>query len=245
MEKVFSKEIFLNSLEKSSETSRYIGFFRLCPEQLLSRIFYMTGRFHKNEVSRIFYAPRFFEENPNYRFLIHGSPQRFLRRKGKNSYLYPYLVDLNLRFEKLVETIKFDNLKVVDLNAGHGNLIKYLPRNATYLGNDIYPQSSHVIEMQDFVFAETLVEVDCLCIFGWATGSVEVESKTQNSAVNLIVDKFKPRYFVAESIIEYEELFLGAFERILRNYRILDRFEYSAEGRHPLRVMYVWEKLTD
>ena len=242
MEKIFSKSIFLKSFKKSVGKSHLFRFFQLCPEFVLSQVFYMSEKLHKCEVSRIFYAPRFFEENPNYRYFKHGSPRSYLRKKGQNLYLYPYLAGLNLRFERLVQAIKLDNFTVVDLNAGHGNLVNYLPNSASYLGNDIYPQSEHVLKMEDSDFAQILIKVDCLCIFGWATGNVEVESKTQNSAINYILDKFQPRYFVAESIIEYQDLFLKTFESMLKNYRVLTRFEYEVENRHPSRVMYIWEK---
>ena len=244
MEKVFSKSIFLNSFKKDVGNIHLFRFFQFCPEFVLAQIFYMSGKLHKCEVSRIFYAPRFFEENPKYRYFKYGSPRNYLRKKGQSLYLYPNLADFNLRFEKLVQVVNLENFTVVDLNAGHGNLIKYLPKSAAYLGNDIYPQSDHVLKMKDFDFAITLVKVDCLCIFGWTTGNVEVESKTQNSAINYILDKFEPIYFVAESVIEYQDLFLKIFEEMLINYKVLNRFEFEVlNSRHPTRVMYIWEKL--
>jgi hypothetical protein len=184
---------------------------------------------------------RFVEEHPNWIFLRHGSPSRYLKKRGRNIYLYPYLKDVNQRYLDLVSSVNLEGLSVVDLNAGHGNLINYLPKTTHYRGNDIYPEGKHVEMCTDEIFVKTIDKVDVLCIFGWVTGGVFVESTTQDDSLKYLLTIFKPRYFVLESIAEYQILVVTRFADFLQNYEVLATFEYDVGGRHPKRTMLVFE----
>lgn len=185
--------------------------------------------------------PRFAEENLEYRFLKHGMPWSYLRKRGQSAYLYPYLKDVNQRYEDLVRLINMEGLSVVDLNAGHGNLLSYLPTTAHYRGNDIYPQGVHVERATDEIFVKSVGKVDVLCIFGWTTGGVFVESATQDDSLEYLLIKFNPLFFVIEAIAEYQVLYMRRFQNILKSYHKLASFEYNVGGRHPNRTMLVFE----
>ena len=233
IEKSFDKPIFIQSSGKR--------FSCLIPSHLLHGIYLLKKSWHTFECSRVFYMPRFVEENPSYRFLKHGSPSSYLRKRGQNTYQYPYLKNVNQRYEDLVRLIDLDGLNVVDINAGHGNLISYLPKNSRYRGNDIFPQGPHVERSTDENFVKSIEDVDVLCIFGWCTGSAFVESKTQDDSLEYLLNNYHPRYFVVEFISEYQDLVIRRFDRSIQNYYKLSSFQYDVGGRHPDRTMLVFE----
>ena len=232
-EKSFDKSILIQS-------SGIRGLF-LVPTYLLYIVYLIKKSWHMLECSRVFYMPRFVEENPSYSFLRHGTPSFYLRKRGQNTYLYPYLKNVNQRYEDLVKLIDMDGLNIVDVNAGHGNLIFYLPKNCRYRGNDIYPQALHVERSTDEIFVKSIEEVDVLCIFGWITGGAFVESETQDDSLEYLLEKYQPRYFVLEAISEYQDLMIRRFDRALQRYSKLSSFQYDVGGRHPHRTMLVFE----
>jgi len=233
IDKNFDKSVFIQSSGKRR--------IRFIPTHFLHAIYLLKKSWHTFECSRVFYTPRFVEENPSYSFLKHGTPSSYLRKKGKNTYLYPYLKDVNQRYQDLVRLIDLDGLNVVDVNAGYGNLNSYLPKNSRYRGNDIYPQAPHVERSTDENFVRSINEVDVLCIFGWSTGGAFVESNTQDDSLEYLLNKYHPRYFVAECITEYQELVIRRFESSLQKYHELSSFQYDVGGRHPNRTMLVFE----
>ncbi len=233
IEKSFDKSILIQSSG--------IRGLSLIPTQLLYIVYLLKKSWHKFECSRVFYMPRFVEENPSYSFLRHGTPSSYLRKKGQTTYLYPYLKNVNQRYEDLVKLIDMDGLNIVDVNAGHGNLIFYLPKNSRYRGNDIYPQAPHVERSTDEIFVMSIEVVDVLCIFGWTTGGAFVESETQDDSLEYLLEKYQPRYFVLEAISEYQDLMIRRFDRALQRYSKLSSFQYDVGGRHPHRTMLVFE----
>ena len=232
-EKVFNKKVFLASSGKKN--------LFLMPTFVLHPLYLIRDSWHQFECSRVFYMPRFIEENPEWSFLKHGKPEKYLKSIGKNLYLFPYLQDVNQRYQDLVDLIEFKNLNVIDLNAGHGNLYSYLPKGTHYRGNDIFPQNPHVEQLEDSDFVKTVEKIDVLCIFGWATGGVFVESDTQNDSIDYLLTHFQPRYFVAESISEYEPLIRQKFSHFFQVYDEIARFDYEVSGRHSRRSMLVFQ----
>jgi hypothetical protein len=236
---LFEKQIFVTQLERKN--SWFGKFCRVLPEWTLLILFLSFPAFQRMEVSKKFYAPRFFEAHPGYIWLVHGLPDFYLWKRGESIYLYEYLSQNNTRFMDLTATVDLRNKVVVDLNAGHGNLKGFLPASSTYKGNDLFPQASHVVEMTDDVFVRSISEkVDVLCAFGWATGGPVIESKTQDRSIEYLIEKFHPEFFVLEAISEYEELFLDRLSKPLGLYKLQSRFEYNSEGPHPRRTMCVF-----
>ena len=233
--KVFNKEILIKNLNKP--------FLRILPSKFLEIVYFSKPAWHRYECSFYLYMPRFIEENPDWSFWRHGSPIRYLGKGGKNCYLYPYLNELNQRYLDLVGAVDLEGLALVDLNAGHGNLMNYLPVSTHYRGNDIFPQNSHVEEIPDQEFVRTILNVDVLCMFGWVTGMADIESSTQDESLKFLLRKFNPKYFVTESINEYYPLIADRFKIELSSYSELLKVNYSVPGRHPNRLMTIWERI--
>jgi hypothetical protein len=233
----FEKDIFIGNIPKGRHP--YLRYF---PESILSVIYFANPKYYSYVSSRFFYMPRFMQDYPDYVFWKHFKPNNFLRRRGAPLYLYPYLDRLNERFFDLTTVVNFEYLTVIDLNAGHGNLIKFLPQSATYLGNDIFPQGSHVVACSDLEFANLVESADVICCFGWSSGRYGVESTTQDGVLKKLISRLDPLYFVVESIIEYYELFEGIFSEVLMDFEEISKFEYRNDSRHSQRVMYIWKR---
>jgi len=133
------------------------------------------------------------------------------------SYHWEYSKDLDYRYDLVKNHINFKGLHVVDLCSGYTGLYNSVKDDvASYRACDLSKLHPISEQMADDDFVKTVTNCDVLCAFGhggYEISGEELESRTLTSSIHFLIQKFKPRWVVLESVDRFFPIILDIASR--------------------------------
>jgi hypothetical protein len=156
-----------------------------------------------------------------------------------------YMDKFNYRYEIVKKNLNFHYLNVVELNSGNTLLYEYVKSEvSSYRANDLRKSHPIVEVMSDIYFCKKIKKCDILLCFGHAgyqDGTEHLESTQINKSIFYLIEKFKPRNVVLESITKYQ----SAIKDISNTYQNLyTTIQFNHPGNNWLedRVLLIMTK---
>ena len=155
------------------------------------------------------------------------------------SYHWEYMKGLNYRYEIVAKYIDFSGLHVVELCSGYTGLYNLVKdKVASFRACDVRKLHPICEQLPDDKFVKTLTKCDVLCAFGHGGYEItreELESKTLTESIHFVIERFKPRWIVLESVERFFPIVSNISNRYAYEETLFDH--HGSDWLHNRRML--------